>query len=367
MMLPLFTLPSELNITKNLDNSNIVIKGLFEALKDVDYAVLRNEYEIFTLLRGDIDLAIEESNLAGFLSCVDNYCKSIGINACLLESHYHGLRIVIASKKKFFFLKLDIHFFESWRGISLLTSKEIISEACVGKTGIKIACEKHRVAIIIIVSLLVGGGIRSKYKLSVKDYLDYYGKDLLPILSRNFGSSLAESIIRIENIEQLEHFGSQMKIAIFKSVMKRNFGSFAKTYIGYLRTTLHNLKRPRGRLNQFNLKCSSSATLKKISSLLSEVAPGFPILVLDGTKIKHNFLSNSKYRSYEAIVYCQSKKSFQEDYALWRRQPIKGNQFENIREDFAYGTLNDAVSGIIFSILSKLKPLNHIIKHKDIA
>ena len=366
-MLPLFTLPSELNITKNLDNSNTVIKGLFEALKDVDYAVLRNEDEIFTLLRGDIDLAIEESNLAGFLSCVDNYCKSIGINAWLLESHYHGLRIVIASKKKFFFLKLDLHFFESWRGISLLTSKEIISEASVGKTGIKVACEKHIVAIIIIGSVLVGGGVRSKYKLFVKAYLDHYGKDLLPILSRNFGSSLAERIIRIENIEQLEHFGSQVKIAIFKSVVKRNFGSFAKTYIGYVRTTLHNFKRPRGRQNQFNLMCHSSVSLKKISSLLSEVAPGFPIFVLDGTKIDRNFLNNRKYRSYEAIVYFQSKKSFQEDYALWRRQPIKGNQFENILEDFAYGTVKDAVSGIIFSILSKLKPLNHIIKHKDIV
>jgi hypothetical protein len=40
------------------------------------------------------------------------------------------------------------HVFESWRGISLLTSKEIIGEACVGKTGIRVACEKHQASSI---------------------------------------------------------------------------------------------------------------------------------------------------------------------------------------------------------------------------
>tara|TARA_B100000989_G_C19214022_1_gene333043 strand:+ start:43 stop:372 length:330 start_codon:yes stop_codon:yes gene_type:complete len=108
-------------------------------------------------------------------------------------------------------------------------------------------------------------------------------------------------------------------------------------------------------------------SLKEISSHLSKVAPGFPILVLEDTKLGRKFLSDRKYRSYEAIVYCQRNKSFQDDYALSRRQSIKGNYFENILEDFANETAKDAVSEIIFSILSKLKPLNHIIKYKDIG
>ena len=259
------------------------------------------------------------------------------------------------------------HVFESWRGISLLTSKEIIGEACVGKTGIRVACEKHQVAIIIIGSILVGGGIRSKYKLFVKAYLDHYGKDLLPILSRNLGFPMAESILNVTTIEQLEHFGSKAKTAIFKSIMKRNFGSFAKTYIGYVKTTLYNLMRPRGYLNQFHFVCASSVSLKKISSLLSEIAPGFPILVLDGTKIERNFVIASKYRSNEAIVYCQSNISFQDDYAIWCRRSIESNHFENILADFACETAKDAVSGMVFSILSELKPLSHFMRHKNIA
>ena len=198
-----------------------LLKQFFVAIEKLDYALLRNEDRLFIKDRGDLDVIIRKNDTEYFIKAIKFFVQKNNLNSWILEEHYHGLRIVLNSPNNTFFLKLDLHFSECWKGIVLISANEILKDSYLYQSNIKVISNKHKALIQIMESLLNAINIKSRYEKNVNNYLENHTEDLNNILSRNFGNNFLKSTIVGLKMKDLKSQSKKAKTQIYISFLKR--------------------------------------------------------------------------------------------------------------------------------------------------
>ena len=114
---------------------------------------------------------MSKSDVNRFLLCLNHLCRKEGFCSYILEEHWPRCAIDYRIDEKFF-LKLDIHFFEAWRGIVFLSAEHITRAGTVNDTGIKVASAEHQALIIWLTAVLQGAEIKEKYRSLIAENLE---------------------------------------------------------------------------------------------------------------------------------------------------------------------------------------------------
>ena len=141
------------------------IKGVFFEcnLKSLQYCILRNYEDLPAKNSGkDIDMIISRKSFTKFIQIMEALAVTRDFMICPVEDHDHGKRYFIYSPAKNFFLKLDIHFNEVWRGACYLHSSQINNNRCL-HNGIYVIKRTHEAALLLVYSLLTCGLVKSTY------------------------------------------------------------------------------------------------------------------------------------------------------------------------------------------------------------
>lgn len=141
-----------------------LIQDLINYLNDgIDYVVLRGHESIPYNTTGDIDLLISQSSFVKF----DNIIKELKQkhDLCELENidrHYvYMYRLFHLDLGHNYGLKIDIHFFESYRGAIYLDAETILSNS-ISNSGVQIPSYEHQVIINFVQSVAGMGYLQKK-------------------------------------------------------------------------------------------------------------------------------------------------------------------------------------------------------------
>jgi hypothetical protein len=278
---------------------------MFQALCSHDYAVLRGDDRTNDSNSGDIDCAVTPYSLKTILSALKEFGLTHNLLCKILETHDHGCRVVLTGIQPWFFLKLDLHTYESWRGLELLSSQDIIARADFIDGGIRRASKEDQLLMAIIRSVMWGVATETKHLNMQEAINDLDRLVILELLASIFGMNRSKTLITTAMSD--DRSGFERLSVRFKTefILKRLIGAPCVTLVSLFRhyiCVMRSLITPRGYRNQYDIEDLGMCSIGDLSVLLDELAPGYPIKICH-EKPKFRFPFFGIFRSYEAVIY----------------------------------------------------------------
>ncbi len=173
-----------------------IIGTLFRRANEngIKYCVLRNYTELpSSTLGGDIDLLIDYACLNQWELLLEDICRFFKLESGIIQSHYHGVRYCIYSEEENFFLKLDVHFGEFWRGVEYLSGKELLRRSVLSGEIYRIS-DVDEAVLSLLDPLITGGQVRERYFELIVREAEINLANFAEVLSKIIGSSLSMKI-----------------------------------------------------------------------------------------------------------------------------------------------------------------------------
>ena len=147
----------------NKKKSKLIIDLIDELNHSIDYVILRGYESIPNNITGDIDLLISKDSFFTFNKIISDLKQKHELYELdNVDRHYvYMYRLFHLELNQNYGLKIDIHFFESYRGAIYLDSKTILSNA-ISYSGIKIPCYEHQVIFNYVQSIAGMGYLQEK-------------------------------------------------------------------------------------------------------------------------------------------------------------------------------------------------------------
>ena len=151
------------NTDSKVSKSDVICKLFIGASKQgISYCILRNYHGLPESTQGgDIDLLIYPNDKQEWINHLLSVSSLYGLSLGVIQSHYHGDRYCIYNINMLFFLKLDVHYGEYWRGVQYLAADQLMSDSKIyNKLNIPSAVNE---ALLSLLDPLVTGGTAGKY------------------------------------------------------------------------------------------------------------------------------------------------------------------------------------------------------------
>lgn len=165
----------------------------------IDHCVLRNYQELPDNNSGnDIDFLVDRNSvnkILNLIACID------GIVITGVIDRLYVISIFIYGIKwgdGFNALQLDLFTTSSWKNLSFLSTKDVLSSRQNAEEGnglIKKPAPYHEAIISFFSSYLVGGWIKEKYQSNVVEIFKSYPEKIVAILGANFGVKLSKDFV----------------------------------------------------------------------------------------------------------------------------------------------------------------------------
>lgn len=293
------------------DYRRAILTKLFEMLSHYEYAVLRGAYSAFEESAGDIDLVIQLSSYEKIISAIEKFSEKNNLAIRVLDIHDHGCIVVLAGLSPWFFLKLDMHFYEAWRGLKILTAEEIIAKSTLNSNGVRVSSELHQSVMNVIRMCLYGGTLKPQdHRQLAKTYRSnnhlLIEQTRTIVNPRTFKKLVSIGLLNIAAIPRYLRILVKFEM-IFRTALNSPL-YFIKSSSKHTAGVIRSLIRPRGYKNQFALKDLNGVGLTQLANSIRYLAPGYPIKV----EMRKSFISLPmlrKFRSYEAVIYYQAPVS----------------------------------------------------------
>lgn len=229
-----------------------LIQDLINLLNNnINYVVLRGYESIPNNITGDIDLLISKNSFVKF----NNIIRDIKQKHALCEidnvdRHYvYMYRLFHLDLGLNYGLKIDIHFFESYRGAIYLDSETILSNA-ISYSNICIPCYEHQVIFNYVQSITGMGYLRQKRIKRIFDQLELCNEKKLEktinLLFRKKASSILIKAFNSKNLSVTKGDVKSLRRSILVKAYLNNFvESFTNLVLIFCKKQINNFK-PKG-------------------------------------------------------------------------------------------------------------------------
>lgn len=206
-----------------------VITEIFHGAEAVGipYCILRNYSDLpNSTLGGDIDLLCPSSMGAKWMEHLQFVASFFNLEMGVIQIHYHGIRYCLFSVKNPFFLKLDVHYGEYWRGVQFINAAQLLDSA-VYYNGYRVLSRGHEAVLSLLAPLITGGKVRSKYEdvivNSVSQNRDEFTEILQGIVGLSTASKIAHLIIR-GRYHEVSTLTTRVRISLWLRMLFRSRG-----------------------------------------------------------------------------------------------------------------------------------------------
>lgn len=235
-------------MTTNKTNKEDIIRELFNVLNSkLDYVVLRG-YENLPNVSGDIDLLISKDSFKEFEKIIAALKTKYNLNEISrVDRHYvYMFRLFHVELDNNFGFKIDIHFFESYRGAVYLNSTDILTNA-VSYSGIKIPSYEHQVIFNYVQSIAGMGYLQEKRKKRILSQLEMCDFNSLESeVKKNFRYQAASILINAFENKAMsiskDDLSSLRKSILIKGFLDDFYGSLKNIVIIFLRKIQNDIK-----------------------------------------------------------------------------------------------------------------------------
>ena len=169
-----------------MTNSHIKIKDIFTPLQGTDYAILRNHKKLASekKINGDVDLIIKKKDLENFRNALKD---NLEVNIKIFEIFNHGIRLILFKENPWFFLKLDVHFYESFKGIEIISAEDLLDNS-LDYMFLSVISDLDE-ALIHAFRLFQWGKIKEKDFVFIKKIYETKNQEFKKKLNKYFGKS----------------------------------------------------------------------------------------------------------------------------------------------------------------------------------
>ena len=310
----------------------VIIDRIFTGAtaKNIRYCILRNYSELpESTLGGDIDLIVHPKDSVHWVDHLEDVASSFNLKLGVIQKHYHGIRFCLWGPEIMFFVKLDVHYGEYWRGVEYLDAVNILS-TCRENNKIKIPSTVNEAILSLIDPLITGGKPKEKYKLNITEAVELYEETFFDSLASIVGITLSREItalIKNDTFSEISTLASNVRCNLW---VRKYFEFPGKSLISIINYFKYELGR---RIKPLGILIALHGTQEDLGIFIDSFI-STTHLQLPGINLNEDFSSlvNSKnsftilklLQSYN-IVLCSSENYNQEVFNYLGYEIIKIN------------------------------------------
>lgn len=303
-----------------------IIKSIFigASSKDIRYCVLRNYFSLpNSTSGGDVDLLIHPADKLAWVKHLEALTACYSLELGIIEAHYHGVRFCLFSIERNFFIKLDVHYGEYWRGVQYLDAKSALKDFRK-YNKINIPSPSNEAIISLLDPLITGGRTKDKYNTfiantALHDKMEFTEK-LCLIVGRDLGTKIVD-LLAHGKVTEISNYISRIRFNLWGRMFLQSYLKCLPDIYKYIKYEVNRRLRPLGALvvldgsNEEIIKY-----LKLFETITKERFPGMNI----STKFALNQQGTTGYNcpqimklleSYNIVIcsninYCSKSNAF---------------------------------------------------------
>jgi hypothetical protein len=161
----------------------------------IPYCILRNYSDLpNSTLGGDIDLLCPPNMSIKWREYLQSVVSLHNLEIGVIQIHYHGIRYCLSSIERSFFLKLDIHYGEYWRGVQFMDAAQLL-DSSVYYNGYRVIGPGHEAVLSLLAPLITGGKVRCRYKDVIANSVSQNRDEFFGVLQEILGLSTASDVV----------------------------------------------------------------------------------------------------------------------------------------------------------------------------
>ena len=260
-----------------------VIKMIFHGAYDkgIKYCILRNYEDLPDSTQGgDIDMLILPEMKKQWCKHLESVANIYGLNIGVIQKHYHGVRYCVFDTRKPFFIKLDVHYGEFWKGVEYITSKSMLKTSKTYRDFF-IPSIENEALLSLLDPILTGGRPKAKYKQGITESVilktELFSKELANIVGKENADKVTQYIVN-NKYEQLIDLATDIKQNLWLRHFYRSYGRDIFCIYEYLKYEFHRRVYPFG----FLIQISGSEDIvehfvREFSAITDKQYPGIDI------------------------------------------------------------------------------------------
>lgn len=228
-----------------------IIKSIFisPSSKNIRICVLRNYSDLpESTLGGDVDLLVHPDDKLEWIKHLEDVAASFNLELGVIQAHYHGIRFCIFGLGCNFFIKLDVHYGEYWRGVQYFDAETILKN-CIKHKQINIPCQVNEAILSLLDPLITGGRPKEKYIRFIAKTVSQKREAVLEklrfIVGRPTGNRIVE-VIEQGRFEELSSFVLKVRVNLWGRMFLNSYGRCLPTIYEYLKYETNRRLHPIG-------------------------------------------------------------------------------------------------------------------------
>lgn len=301
-----------------------VVNELFSAAREreISYCILRNYSSLpESTLGGDIDLLVDPSMIKRWDNLMQDIAANFGMALGIIQAHYHGNRYCISCVEKRFFLKLDVHYGEYWRGAEYLNVRDMLDSRIEYK-GFYVPSLVNEALLSLLDPLITGGKSKQRYEGLITNVAQLHRNEFLERLTVILGNSLARDVVNLicrDQFSSISKMSSKIRVQLWLRMFTSSFFRGRSNILKYLAYETGRRVSPLGYL--IVLEGEDNEILKFTELFRSTTETYFPGLSVNSDNVKRtSFVNPSKsLKSYNAVI-CDSRSQDDNRYEVTLRK-----------------------------------------------